>query len=650
MKYCNLILKLVLLLLLCPSLGLSQDSAFGTPQMQKKNTNIQLKGFPQENLAIPVRDATTANIKIDNKLVAIDGYWEFKDEAGKVLAEPIILSQPTEVNDRLIVALRTTGRSKVEVTEDGETKVYEIVVAARFTENSIEKEVEAAILEFVGDPGLRVRMMPPQSALVGANLTRSFGSETASEILAPRGQTAGSATGTSLSADDFRSTIILSGEVENELVSDKALNVAYAYSNNIVNLMSIRTYLQMKIKVKVVSVERSEDSNIGIQYSSINNPNTLNTASPQGFGMSFASSAPFFEVVNGVPIFGNPLNPFGGDIRANVNLGKANSTSKVLQEPTLTVINGQAAVFNVGSQIPIQTRTIDPNTNTTVISVVFRQIGVTLRILPTTRYDTAIMRPLGSDGLVPIVSPAVPVSKILGGTDRSETIRTIDENGIMRMTIQPDITTLGAEVGGVPSFNTNFVETKVAMKSGQSLIIGGLFDDQTRKSMESIPFIEKIPILGELFKNRVNGKVKRELIFVLEPTVLGLTADANRSDFGDKTPLENEINERKLGMPETEKVLEDIGSRKPASKPVRISAGNVTPREVTIMEKAPSDFPPVQLNKLSTTPQSPVPSGTLSVRPDNSEQALEVEPTDLKKDETEALVDPAPAPTPTPTP
>lgn len=618
MRFLSLTL-LALLLFVATSLdSFAQDA--GSPAILKKIVAEELKGFPQENITIPVTDASTARVRIDNKNVAIDGYWEFKDDAGTVLAKPIIKSQPIDLNDQMVFALRSVGRVKISITEGTETKFYALEVAARFAENSIEKEVEAAIMDFVGDPGLRVRMMPPQSALVGANMSRSFGSETASEILAPRGETAGTATGASLSADDFRSTIILSGSLENELVSDKALNVAYAYSNNIVNLTSIRNYLQMKIRVKVISVEHTEDSNIGIQYRSANNPGTVDGVN--GFGMGFRSSAPFFEVVNGLPIFGGPINAAGGDIRADVNLGKITGKAVLLQEPTLTVLNGQPAEFNVGASIPVTTTTVVPPSTTPITTVIFRQIGVTLKILPLTSYEQEIYRP-NVDNSISLVTQSVPESGIMGGPRRrQETVRTIDENGVMKMLIQPSISSLGAIVAGQPSFNTNYVETRVAMKTGQSLVIGGLFDDQTKKNLETIPFIEKIPIIGELFKNRTTENTKKELVFVLEPEVLGLNAGGN-TDFGLSKPLEDDINQRKIGITEVEKMLVDGGSRKPASKPVRISAASVTPRSVSLIEKAPTDFPPVDMNEYNSSLNKSESSSAISLRKLDVEPSLE---------------------------
>ncbi|NJK91817.1 MAG: type II and III secretion system protein [Blastochloris sp.] len=572
-----------------------------------------LRGFPQDNLTIPVKDITSAIVKVENKGVAIDGYWEFKDQAGQVLREPIILSQPADLTDRLVLALRAVGTAFVEITEDGVTTVYQINVIARFKENSIEKELEAAIVEFVGDPGLKVKILPPQAALVGANLSRSFGTETSNEILAPRGETTSSATGQIVTAQDFRPTIVLMGEVENELIADKAIEISASYSPNVVNLMSIRNYLQVKMRVKVIKVDVTEQSNIGLQHRS-----ALVTVpgGAFGFGLGFQSSAPFFETGNNgdLPIFGANLP---ANINTTVNLGKINGKATLLQEPTLTVLNGQAAEFNVGTLIP-QVRTVVTDLTATTTTE-FIQTGVILRISPIIdrgATEEPFFRPSVDSGGVPIsvvsrgrdIAPRANDGTPSSIPSRREVIRTIDENGVLKMMVQPSIIT--PTVGG--ALDTNFIESRVAMRSGQSLVMGGLFTDSMIKNLESIPFVEKIPIIGELFKNRTNDKRKSELIFVLQPEILGLKSYDKWSAANDTPRFEEEINNMNVRTPDLEKRLVDEGARRPASKPVRISAANVTPRKVSIIEPTPADFPPIQLNESS--PQAPAQGEVVNLR------------------------------------
>ncbi len=565
-------MKKTILTLCAAALTIVQLAA--QPVTPARQVDEEFRGYVLENLLIPVQNYDTAVIRIDDKQVVIDGYWEFKDEVGQVLENPIILSQPPDLKDQFVVALRSPGQALVEITEDGSTKRYRVTVTSRFRENEIEKELEEAIMSFVGDPELRVKVLPPQASLVGANLNRSFGSDTASDIVAPRGQTAGQATGQVLNANDFRPTIVLEGQVENDLVSAKALNIAHAYTENVVNLMSIRNPLQVRIGVKVIRVQHEKNRNIGIRHRS---------GPGDTFNLEFASAAPFFETGNGIegtlPIFGS----FAGvptNYRTTVTLDELGIKATLLQEPALTVLNGQAAEFVVGQTVFISggSRVVD--------GIIVQDppvpynVGVSLLVTPLVREEETY-RPR-VDGTIPwsnITSQESRWSREPESGIRSQMVNSISESGIIQMGVQPSISSLvpGGE-NGFPSFNTNTVETRVAMKHGESLVIGGLFDDQTAESMQSIPFLSQIPIIGELFKDRTNDKIRSELVFVLTPTVLGLKDLNNARDYDPR-------------MTETREIMTDEKLLS-AVRPVRISAEEIFVRAPDLTEDPNARQPP----------------------------------------------------------
>ena len=569
MNRSNILLPL-LLALLCNAQGVRAIEAKQAGQAKTPVYDGEFQGYLQENLSIPVTDFQSAKIKIDNKSVAIDGYWEFKDEAGQLLKSPIILSQPAELTNQMVLALRAPGEAVVTVTEDGKTKIYKIMVNTRFKSNNIEKEVEEAIRLFVNDPGLKVKVLPPQASLVGANLTRAFGDETASDIVAPRGQTAGNASSSLMSADDFRPTIVLEGEVENDIVVTKAVNIAHAYTKNVVNLLQIRNPLQVKIAVKVIDVTHNADSHIGIKYRSTTTSYNINgdPATQPGFGLGFSSTAPFFATggQGGIPIFGQNLPP---SIGATVSLAELNATATLLQEPTLTVLNGQPAEFVVGQVVSIPTGvTVNNGVSTTIYSQ--QNVGIGLLVTPIVSEEATFRA--DASGLIPWANISQHDNKqqrTNPGPPMQQIINSISENGIVQLAVKPSVSSVNVATGfaATPIIDTKTVETRVAMKHGESLVIGGLFDDQTRKQIESIPFISKIPILGELFKDRGKDKSRHELVFVLTPTVMGLKDLGNAKNYNPRTQSMRDILT-------DEKVLPVM------VKPTRISAAEVLPRNV----------------------------------------------------------------------
>lgn len=564
-----------------------------------------LEGYVEENLIIPVKSYTNAEIRVDNRQVIIDGYWIFKDDAGEVLEKPKIVSQPEGIDDRLFIALRSPGTATVTIVEDGVTTVYRVNVRSRYKENIIEKELEEAIIKLVNDPGLKVTVLPPQATIVGANLRRAFGDETASEIVAPRGETAGTTTGQVTAASDYRPVIVLEGEVANDLKAMKAINVAHAYTDSVINLMSIRNHVQVQIKVNVLSVSLTKNSNVGIEYGQ----RLAGTFVP-GFTLPlninnafYSTGAPFFSVINA-----NAISDFQAQLNAAIN----NGTIKLLQSPTISVLNGQPAEFLAGTIISVPTG-VTVNNGVTVQQFSERQIGVTLRISPISREETTFRPRI--DGTIPFSTISVQDRK----TTRAETeavndpsvreqiVNSVDENGVVRLLIQPAVSTLGSAdqlVNDLRTYNTNQIETRVAMRHGETMIIGGLFTDEDQKRLQSIPFIEKIPILGEIFKNRTNSSTRQELVFTLTPYVVGL-------DLKDH-------NDRAIHSDMLERELQSHAMR---TKPVRISSREVFVRDGIL----PPDAPAVTPENLSIRPvEESVPA--VQAAPASAAPAEPVEP------------------------
>ncbi|MEM1158752.1 MAG: type II and III secretion system protein [Verrucomicrobiota bacterium] len=537
----------------------------------------ELTGFVQDNLVLDVQDFQEATIRISNKQVLIDGYWEFKDETGQVLEQPIILSQPGGLTDKLLLALRRPGTANVAVLENGEETVYTITVEARFEENNIEKELESAIMKFVGDPGLMVKVLPPQAALVGANLNRAFGEETASEILAPRGETAGNSTGEVTGADDFRPTILLSGQVANDLVAKRAESIARAYTTNVVNFMSVADPLQVRLNVKIIRLTYSNDTNIGVTHTTSVAGTNNNTG---GFALGFRSSTPFFETGpnDNLPIFGQLLTG-APEVSTTVNLNGVETEAELLQEPTLTVLNGQPAVVSIGQSVAVPGEVTVDALGNAVQEFERINVGVTLRMTPLAREEETD-RP-DQEGLIAWdnISQQSSSAGRLGNfsNEQVQTINTISENGTVTMAIQPSVTSIdpGSSANvNAGTFNgaidTSFIETRVAIPTGESLVLGGLFNNLKNQRLVKIPFLADIPLVGELFKDRDKTDSKSELVFVVTPKVLGINDKDEKADPNARLPRMQEIVYQE-GM---------------AAKPTRISSNDVMVRQAMVQEVA----------------------------------------------------------------
>jgi type IV pilus assembly protein PilQ len=95
----------------------------------------------------------------------------------------------------------------------------------------------------------------------------------------------------------------------------------------------------------------------------------------------------------------------------------------------------------------------------------------------------------------------------------------VNPEGYVTMIVKPTVSSI-ADPGPPPATDTRSVETKVLVKDGQTLVIGGLLRDDEVVTISEVPVIAKIPILGMLFKSEAKQKVQNELIIFITPHIV----------------------------------------------------------------------------------------------------------------------------------
>ncbi len=74
--------------------------------------------------------------------------------------------------------------------------------------------------------------------------------------------------------------------------------------------------------------------------------------------------------------------------------------------------------------------------------------------------------------------------------------------------------------GSVPSIDTRELSTSVLVRNGETVVLGGIFQDSRKRNEDRVPYLSSIPGLGNLFKRRSNGVTKRELLVFVTPTIV----------------------------------------------------------------------------------------------------------------------------------
>jgi general secretion pathway protein D len=117
----------------------------------------------------------------------------------------------------------------------------------------------------------------------------------------------------------------------------------------------------------------------------------------------------------------------------------------------------------------------------------------------------------------------------------------INPDGIVNMIVVPQITTRTGETVPISetleaeTFITRSAETRVAVRDGQTIVIGGLIEDQETDTVKKVPLLGDIPIAGALFRRTITDKRKTELLIFLtprvaqEPAALTPISDAERA-------------------------------------------------------------------------------------------------------------------------
>jgi general secretion pathway protein D len=96
-----------------------------------------------------------------------------------------------------------------------------------------------------------------------------------------------------------------------------------------------------------------------------------------------------------------------------------------------------------------------------------------------------------------------------------------------------------------PSFTKREAETSIVAKDRQTLVIGGLIQERKDRTDSGIPFLSKIPVLGNLFKFSTRIEGKTELIILITPRVISDSAQASLATDEVRNKLEDLKNQLK---------------------------------------------------------------------------------------------------------
>lgn len=340
-------------------------------------------------------------------------------------------------------------------------------------------------------------------------------------------------------AEAVNSNVLLTGIVDSLSQSDAVMRLANAYLGasegsdfGVVNMMEIAAKDQVLLQVRIVEMQRSVVKQLGIDLTQTSGIGALQGEAPATV-FPGVPGVETFEVLEGAPPFTGQLTatatqafavaglPVGGLAisGALTNLLSGSNTQsqtgidlnalervglvRTLAEPNIVSLSGEPANFLAGGEFPVPVA----QGNDGAISVEFRPFGVGL-------------------GFTPVVLSEGRISLRLS-TEVSELTTAGAFTGQSTFGVAADGSTISVPGLTIPALSVRRAETTVELPSGKSMMIAGLIDSTTRQSLDQLPGIRNVPVLGALFRSRDFENEETEMVVIVTPYLVDATSQQN---------------------------------------------------------------------------------------------------------------------------
>jgi len=282
-------------------------------------------------------------------------------------------------------------------------------------------------------------------------------------------------------------TPFVHGTVDDLIAAERAVAIVSTLGKP-VNLLRVAVppvEQQVLLKVRFADVDRAATQELGANLFSTGATNTIGSTTTGEFSpprvVSSGGKAATFTLSDALNVF---------LFRPELNLGatiKALQSRRLLQilaEPNVLAINGKPASFLAGGEFPYPTLQ-GGGGGLGAVTIAFREFGVRINFTP-------------------FITP----------------------RGTIRLQVTPEVSSLDFAHGlvfqgfNIPALATRRVQTEIELENGQSFVIGGLLDNRLTETLNKIPGIGDIPILGKLFQSRTQNRNNTELMVLVTPEIV----------------------------------------------------------------------------------------------------------------------------------
>ncbi|PMS38295.1 type II and III secretion system protein family protein [Trinickia symbiotica] len=267
---------------------------------------------------------------------------------------------------------------------------------------------------------------------------------------------------------------------------------------NVIDISTIATPGVVQVDVRVVEFSRTVLKQAGFNFARQNNGFSFGTFSPSTptsvtvppTQVSSATSTQIGPAITSSisSAFNLVFSSATHGIFSDLSLLENNNLARVLAEPTLVALSGQSASFLAGGEIPVP---VPEGLGTT--SIEYKPYGVGLTLTPT------------------VLSPTRIALKVAPEASELDFQNAVTINGV-----------------SVPAITTRRADTTVELGDGESFVIGGLVDRETRSNVSKVPLLGDLPIIGAFFKQLNYSQSDEELVIIVTPHLVSPLAKGAR--------------------------------------------------------------------------------------------------------------------------
>lgn len=249
---------------------------------------------------------------------------------------------------------------------------------------------------------------------------------------------------------------------------------------------------QVLVEAIIVEVQDGKGINLGVQWANKN----------VGVQQFTKTNLPIFNAAQGIQEFkrqggttsDNPAYDlfsnfnglaagfFNGDWGVLLTALSSNSKNDILSTPSIVTLDNKEASFNAGQDVPVLSGSQTTSGDNIYSTVERKTVGTKLKVTPQINEGDSVL---------------MEIEQEVSSVDSTATSSTLG-----------------------PTFNTRTIQNAVLVKSGETVVLGGLMDDSSKQEVSKVPLLGDIPLIGQLFRYTSNEKNKRNLMVFIRPTII----------------------------------------------------------------------------------------------------------------------------------